>query len=322
MPSIQTRDLFSGKNCSGYRFRIKVNSMFKSPLYLPLEMKSLPQIRQLMQGVSPLTVFKCHSISYARTAFNELRKRYDFDLWAATQYFIPDIKNPDSLVSLRLNDAQHFVIDIMRRRHFDRKRSRYIVTKSFGRCGLTTCIQAYILWMQTFQCSNNSYVCAPADYNLIPLKSNLSRHLGCGSISSAMDIFLPTIGWRAFFNTFENPDAIRGFNLGYVHFSDMSRWHNRRKMSSRAYRASVSAVLLEYFTLVVMEGNIPGRHSFSIKKFVSRHPIEGDPTRTRILSKTFRNPFFINNVLVAQSSPAPYSHLIHIPSSLNPKRPT
>ena len=45
---IQTRDIFSGKNCSGYRFRIKVNSMFKSPLYLPLGMKSLPQIRQLM----------------------------------------------------------------------------------------------------------------------------------------------------------------------------------------------------------------------------------------------------------------------------------
>lgn len=276
-------------------------------------MKSLTQIGQLMQGESPLSVFECSSIQSARKAFREIRRKYDFDYWAATEYLIRDINDADTIVTLRLNDCQHHVIDIIRRRYFLRLRGRYIISKSCRRVGLSTCIQAYILWMQIYQCSNNSYTCGPRVISILPLKSNLCRHLHRDVIPADMGIFLPKVGWSAYFNTFRNPDAIRGVNLGYVHFVDMSRWKDTdSKKSVRAYTAPVTAVLLDYFTLVVLEGDIPKRKNLSIKKFVRKHPREKDPVRIKTLTKTFRNPFFINNVMVAASSSGPYFHHIHI----------
>lgn len=311
----KSRNPISGRNCTGLRFRFHVPSISRRLLYLPLEMKSLTQIRQLIQGKSPLSVFECRSIDSARRAFSELRRNYDFDYWAATEYFVRDLKDADNIVPLYLNDCQHHVIDIIRRRFFLRLQSRYIISKSSRRIGLSTCIQAYILWMQTFQRSNNSYTCGPSEISIHPLKSNLCRHLNRDVIPSDMGVFLPRVGWCAYFNTFRNPDAIRGINLGYVHLADMSRWKDPdSKKSVRAYTAPASAVLLDYLTLVVLEGDVPKRKCFSIKGFIRKHPKEKDAIRIRKLSKTFCNPFFINNVMVATTSSDPHFLHINIPT--------
>lgn len=283
-------------------------------------MKRLPQIQLLMHEESPLSVFNRHSIESAKHAFNELRKKYDFDYWAANEYTVRDINDADSIIPLRLNDCQHYVIDIIRRRYFLHRQSRYIITKSFRRGGLTSCIQAYILWMQTYQRSNNSYTCGASDIGIHPLRSNLCRYLHRDVIPPEMGIFIPGVGWSAYFNTFNRPDAIRGVNLGYVHLADMSRWMDpESKKSRRAFIAPVSAVLLEYFTLVALEGDVPKRKSLNIRDFIRKHPKETDSIRKRKLSFMFRNPFFINEVLVANSSSDPHFLHIHIPSFLDPR---
>lgn len=269
MPS--SRNPLSGRNSSGYRFKFQVRAIAYHTLFLPLEMKYIPQIQQLIRGVSPLTVFNCSMMESARKAFYDLRKKYDFDYWAATEYFIRDLADADNIIPLRLNSYQFFVIDILRKRYFNRQLGRYIITKSIRRCGLSTCIQAYILWMQTFQRRNNSYTCSSSDISLFPLKSDLCRFLRRDIIPTDMGIFLPRVDGRAFFNTFRTPDAIRGINLGYVHFADMSRWRDSdSRKSVRAYSAAVSAVLLDYFTLVVLEGNVPKEENFSIEKFLKK----------------------------------------------------
>lgn len=148
-----SRNPFSGRNCSGYRFRFQVSSIAHNTLFLPLEMKSLPEIKQLMQGDSSLTVFNCSSSDTARQIFRNIRLQFDFDYWAVNEYFVRDLNDADKTVPLRLNDAQFLVIDTFRKRYFDRLQSRYIISKSFRRCGLSTCIQAYILWMQTYRSS-------------------------------------------------------------------------------------------------------------------------------------------------------------------------
>ncbi|MDE5586030.1 MAG: hypothetical protein K2I92_06775 [Muribaculaceae bacterium] len=306
-----SRNPFSGRNSSGYRFKFQVRSISFHTLFLPLEMKDLPCIQQLIQGVSPLTAFNCLTMESARTAFCDLRKKYDFDFWAATEYFIRDVDDADNIIPLRLNPYQFFVIDILRKRYFNRQLGRYIITKSLRRCGLTTCIQAYILWMQTFQRRNNSYTCTAGNLSLCPLKSDLCRYLRRDIIPPDMGIYLPKVDWHAFFNTFRSPDAIRGINLGYVHFADMSRWRDPdSKKTRRAYSAAVSAVLLEYFTLVVLEGNIPKEERFSIMKFLHENPCTDESERKWILSKSFRNPFFINEVIY--SSTHPNSVFLHI----------
>ena len=276
-------------------------------------MKTLPQIEQLISGISPLTVFNCSSVASARHAFRNLRKRYDFDYWAATEYFIHDVNDADAIIPLYLNDAQHHVIDIMRRRFFQKQLGRYIISKSVRRCGLSTCIQAYILWLQTNQCSNNSYLCGPSSIGVNPLKTNLCRYLNRDIVPPEMRIYLPMVDWSAFFNTFNNPDAIRGINLGFVHLSDMSRWNDPdASKSAKAYKASVFAVLLEYFTLVVLEGNVPSKKKFDIKQFIRRNPVRNDSIRKKKLEGTFKNPFFINQVIVASSCRNPHIFHIHL----------
>lgn len=314
---MNNRNPLSGKNCTGFRFLFNVWPISRIPLYLPIEMKSLPQIQQLLNGASPLAVFNCHSIEYARIAFRELRKKYDFDYWAANEYFIKDIKDPDSIIPLCLNDCQHHVIDIIRKRYFLREIGRYVISKSFRRCGLTTVIQAYILWMQTYQRSNNSYTCGPSEIGILPLKTNLCRYLHRDIIPSNMGIYLPRVDWCAYFNTFSNPNAIRGINLGFVHFADMSRWKDsHNKNTSRAFMAAVSAVLLEHFTLVILEGDIPKSSSFCIKKNLRQDKWKNESQRLQCLSHYVNNPFFFNEVCHSQSTSAPHFHHIHLSQNL------
>ena len=295
-----SRNPLSGRNCSGFRFRFNVPSISPRTLFLPLEMKSLPQIRPLIQGISPLVACDCKSPHAARKAFRSLRKIYDFDYWALREYFITDRSNPDSIIPLRLNEAQLHVIDIFRKRFFEKKTGRYIVSKSIRHCGLSTCIQAYIHWMQTYHCHNNSYLCGPSEISLMPLKRNLCRHLHRDIATQRPWVFLPKVDGRAFFNTFRNPDFLRGINLGFVHFADMSRWRDAHdRTTSRTYITHVSAVLLDYRTLVVLEGDAPLR-DVSLPK--------------RELSQSFSNPFFIYKVMASKTSPNPYFMHIHIGS--------
>lgn len=310
-----SRNPLTGRHCSGYRSIFKVPIIDPHKLFLPIEMKQLPEIRQLLQGISPLVVFNTDSMTEARRAFRLLRKKYDFDYWAIKEYFIRDIDDPDAIIPLRLNDAQFHVINILRKRYFERKIGRYVISKTIRRCGLSTCIQAYILWMQTFQRSNNSYLCGPSEISLMPLKKNLCRYLHRDIVPKKTWVCLPKIGGRALFNTFRSPDSIRGINLGYVHFSDMSRWRDPANIfTSRAYIAPVRAVLLSYFTLIVLEGDVPRKDKFSIREYLRNNPQEKESVRTKKLSRFFSNPFFINELMVSKSYPDPHFFHIHIGS--------
>lgn len=301
---------YSGRYAPGFRFCFRVRAIAHQSLFLPLVLKDHPKIRRLLDGESPLSVFGCDSILDARLAFSELRKKFDFAYWAATEYHIHDIEDADNIVPLRLNKVQHYMIDIMEKRHFNRQESRYVVTKTFRPCGLTTCVQAYMLWRQTFQCCNNFYTCSSSDINLFPLKSNLCRLLGRYVVPAEKWIYIPKVDRRAFYNSFRSPDFIRGINLGYVHFADMSKWKDSDgRLSARVFRASTSAVLLEYFTLVVLEGNIPKEDRFPIDRYLDRRLRFNDRmTRLRHLSN---NPFFLDYVVLTHLPDSP-SYLIHI----------
>ena len=81
-------------------------------------------------------------------------------------------------------------------------------------------------WRQTCHLNNHSYTCSSSDIALNPLKTNLCRFLHRDVVPAERFIYLPGSDRRAFFNTFRSPDYIRGIDLGYVHFADMSRWRH------------------------------------------------------------------------------------------------
>ncbi len=306
----------SGKNSAGFRFRFKVRAISHQSLYLPIEMKCLPQIQQLIQGVAPTVVFNRNSIQDARLAFDELRKRFDFPFWAANDYLIKDIADPDNIIPLRLNPYQHQIIDTFLKRHSLKQPGNYIITKSFSRCGISTCIQAYILWRQLFQWPKNSNTCSATEINIDPLKANLCRFLNRDVVSSSKSISIPkAFGHHAFFNTCRTPDALRGIDFGFVHLSDMSRWIDPEgERTSRAIAASTSGILPSHHPLVVLEGNIPDDEI--MKSFLPNDPSTPNSTlmlpSIRQLAKFTRNPYFLQEVLYSITSQDPFFFHIHI----------
>ena len=307
------RNPFTGRQAPGFRFCFHVRAIAHRSIFLPLEMKHLPQIQRLLKGESPLAVFNSDSYSEARCRFDELRKQFDFTFWAASEFFIHDINDADRIVPLTLNSYQHYAIDIMLKRRYNQQIGRYVISKTLRRCGLTTCIQAYILWLQTFRCTNNSYTCSSSEINLFPLKSNVCRLLRRDIVPPEKWIYIPAADGRAFFNTYHRPDFIRGINLGYAHFADMSKWKDYDgHLTSRTFAAAISAVLLEWFTLVVLEGNIPKENRFPFREY---HRSLYLPFETRMsqLENLSNNPCFLDQVIRASEhsrlSPAFHIHL-------------
>ena len=301
---------YTGYRAPDFRFPFHVRSISHRRLLLPLEMKRHPCIRRLLKGESPLSVFKTQCIHTARQAFNDLRKKFDFAYWAITEYYIHDINDADRIIPFRMNLIQYYLIDIMQKRYFNRQPSRYVVTKTFRRCGLTTCVQAYILWLQTCRCPNNSYTCSSSDINLNPLKTDLCRFLKRDIVPSEHWLYVPKADRRAFFNTYRNPDFIRGINLGYVHFADMSKWKDCEGiLTSRAFSAATSAVLLDYFTIVVIEGNIPKEDRFPVEHYQRFYLSFWD--RIWQLQPLSGNPWFLDYVAYAASQPSD-ACLIHV----------
>lgn len=301
---------YTGRNSPGFRFCFHIRAIAHRSIFLPLVMKNLPQTQRLLKGESPLSVFKCDSYREARLKFSELRKKFDFAYWAITEYYIHDINDADNMITLRMNSYQRYLIDIMQKRYHNRQFGRYVVTKTFPRCGLTTCIQAYITWLQTYQCCNNSYTCSSSEINLHPLKADLCRFLKRDVVPSEKWIYLPERNDRALFNTYRSPDFCRGINLGYVHLADMSKWKDPEGLlSSRTYAAASSAVLLDYFTLVMLEGNIPKEVRFPFRTLkISHLPFD---IRLWNLKHLSNNPFFLAHVVNA-SHPIEHSCILHI----------
>ncbi len=287
---------YSGYRAPGFRFRFNIRSISHHAIFLPIEMKALPEIQRMLKGESILAVFNASTIMEARKAFHNLRYNYDFAFWAAREYYIRDIMDADNIIPLILNDYQSYFIDIIQKRYFNRIFGRYIITKSFGKVGVTTCVHAYILWLQIYKCWNHSYLCTNSEIAINPLKTNLCRYLKREITPPEKYIYLPKADRRAFFNTYRSPDYIRGINLGYVHYADMSRWRDpENRFSSRVYKAATSAVLLSHDTLVVLEGNIPMEDRLQIQKYKT----SGIPYNERLdrLSHLTINPYFLSQVI-------------------------
>ena len=292
------RNPHTGRLSAGFRFRFKVRAISRRALYLPLEMREQPQIKLLMQGHSPLQVFNCVSIQSARKAFVELRKQFDFPFWAASEYYVQDIDDPDRIVPLNLNCFQNRIADTFLKRYFKREIGRYIITKSFGKVGVSTCVQAYILWRQTYHWPKHSYTCSASDISINPLKTNLCRYLHRDVVPSDNYLYLPKVDRRAFFNTYRSPDYIRGIDLGYAHFADMSRWNDpHADYASRVHAAVSGSVLLKHYSLLVFEGNIPWKGQADMKEYQNLCL----PWKMRIAKLSFisRNPFFLDHVALA-----------------------
>lgn len=300
MPSLSNKNSLnplSGRNSAGLRFQFRVRSIARKNLYLPLWMKSLQEIRRLLNGESPLEVFNCDSIHDARQAFYRLRKKYDFPFWAALEHTVPDKNNPLRCVPLTLNPYQHHVADVFMKRAFEGRRGLYLISKTVPKCGLSTVVQAYILWLQINSWHSNSISYASSGDELRLFKDNLCRFLKKDMVFDDHRISFPYTENSAYFNAYLSPSILRGIDCGFVHLADMSKWNDRTaERSSLIFSSSVSRLQRNPAALVVMEGDRPSDPK--VRSVCNNLFILPNAIRYMKLEAFGINPFFIDKWLM------------------------
>ncbi len=301
---------FSGHHAPGFRFRFHVRAISHRAIFLPLEMKSLPQIQRLLNGESPLSVFNCTSIQEAREAFYVFRYNFDFPFWAALEYYIRDINNSSKFIPLILNKYQFHIIDTFQKRYHNRELGRYIVTKSFGKVGVTTCVQAYIHWLQIFKSRKNSCSCSFINGDMYSFQKNLCRVLKREAVYSERDVHIPQTDRHAYFRACRCENKFSGIDFGYVHFADMSKWYDKYDQYTEATIAEIIPKVNKSFdTLVVQEGNIPKEDQIDMQKV--QNPYIDRFYRLCYIEHLTNNPPFLLNVITnsTHSSESPYLHI-------------
>ena len=274
----------AGKNSPGPRFRFRVRSIAHQSLYLPETMENLPQIRQLIDGVSPLVVFNCNDIKTARYSFYELRKKYDFPYWAALDYMIPDKNKTSNLVTLHLNGIQRYLAAVFMIRANAGLHGKYIISKTVPRCGLTTLVQAYILWLQLYHHSHHSITCTNTPDMMDALKTSIAGNL---HRKGGRNIVFVTDTASALFQSVYDPHSLDMCQSSYVHLADMSKWiDNSEEISDHIYLNALCGWARTPASLFVLEGDYPSPTSFS-------------------------NPFFLNKLMLSANPKSP-SEFLHI----------
>ncbi|MDE6290927.1 MAG: hypothetical protein K2M16_05295, partial [Muribaculaceae bacterium] len=192
-----------------------------------MKMKSLREIQRLLDGESPLVVFNCDSIHDARNAFYKLRKRYDFPYWAALDHSVPDKDNPCLTVPLLLNQYQYHVVDVFSTVALEGRRGLYLISKSVPKCGLSTVVQAYILWLQIYTLHSNSISYTSSDDEICRFKASLCKTLKKDRIYEGDRISVTDTDAAAYFYSYMSSGTLSGIDCGFVHLADMSKWNAR-----------------------------------------------------------------------------------------------
>lgn len=288
----------TGWKSSGLRFRFRVRSISSHNLYLPLKMKSIPEINALLNGATPLEVFKCDCLKAAREAFCRLRKRFDFPYCAALDFVIPDKENIDQMVPMRLNSFQYSVVNAIERRMRDDVRSFFLISKTVPRCGLTSCVQAYILWLQKYVLSGDTVAYLPSANDSITYMERVRNFHKQVIVTDIPDALISN-SRSIFCFHFKNPDfSWKGRKPSFIHLADMSKWIDpSAKFSSRVFSETLNSLSGDAHSLFIMEGDYPTRKPFCLDD----HPDLTVPKTIRYLrlNRIKSNPVFLDTIAQA-----------------------
>ncbi len=288
-------DPISGYNASGPRYKVRIRSIAHNNMYLPIQMLDIPLIQKIIDGVSPLSVFGCSTIEEARRLFFRIRKKFDFSYWAATDFKVRNISDPHMIVPLRLNNYQHYLADTLIRNSIDSRSQQYLIIKSIPRCGLSTFVQAYMLWLKTFQ-PENSITCAPDESIMEDMKADANRLLKLQR--SLNGISMNDFGTDAFFHSFHNPQKLDGISAAYIHLADMSKWYDHStETTAYIFSHSLKQWKRGESSIFIMEGDKPTDSTFRIEDYQKYYIPQS--IRLMQISDHCKNPIFVEKIILA-----------------------
>lgn len=287
----------TGEGSIGERFEY-VNPDF--PIrrqYLPVEMKKIPLVKQLLKAGTLDAFLKklgttdedYHSDRQkVIRQFVRLRIRYDFAFWAAFYVYIKN-KYGGEDVLFRLTYPQRKFVARLEELRKAGKPIRLVLLKARQWGGSTTS-QLYMAWLQlVHKVGLNSLIIAHqgagsdeikdmfdrmiANYPIEMLykigesySENEPKLVGVGKSGSIHRV--PQRNCKIKIGTAERPDSCRGGDYSLVHLSEVGLWKaTEGKKPEDIVRSACGGVLLRPYTMIVYESTANGTGNFFQKEY-------------------------------------------------------
>ena len=272
----------------GSRFPFRCSALYDDTVYLPMAMRSLPEVMALEAG-RPLTEVFPGSEECARQRWFRLRCSYDFPFWAYKTMTIKQKGGGGLDMPFLLNAPQRKLIGAFEKMREEGLPIRVVLVKA-RQWGGSTATQLYMLWIQLMrrmgfnsiivghQSSSTEEVITMAKRALDGYPRHLlaaegealgekeKPYVSGGLSRSALSI--PRRNFRIKAGSAERPDSSRGGDYALVHLTEVGLWKKTQgKSPEDIIRAATSGVLLRPETMIVMESTANGVGTFFHKEY-------------------------------------------------------
>lgn len=296
-------DPVTGEGSIGDRVRVCISDFAVPVQYLPVEMMSIPFVKMLVEAGS-IKAFLADKLQVTPSAGDytkvsrtliRLRFKHDFPFWAATLVYIHN-KKAGNDVLFRLYYPQRILVS-----RFEAKRKaglpiRLILLKARQWGGSTT-TQLYMAWLQFVHKKGlNSLIIAHQGAASDEIKDMFDLMISCypveflhgmgeaysvnedklvGVGKSGSTHRVPQRNCKIKVGTAERPNGCRGGAYSLVHLSEVGLWQKTEGKSPQdIVRSACSGILLEPYTMIVMESTPNGTGNF----FHTEYTAAADPT--------------------------------------------
>lgn len=287
----------SGFNSVGERKKVEIEDFPIRVQYLPVEMMSVPLVKQLQECGSIKAFLEEMGTSEEDyeadrqkviQQFVRLRCRYDFAFWAAMYVYIKRKGGGDDVLFRLTRPQRKFVAKLEELRKAG-KPIRLVLLKARQWGGSTTS-QIYMAWLQLMhKVGLNSLIIAHQGAGSDEIKDMFDRMIkaypiemlhrindsynqnepklvGVGKSGSTHRV--PQRNCKIKIGTAERPDSCRGGDYNLVHLSEVGLWKvTDGKKPEDIVRSACSGVLLRPYTMIVYESTANGTGNFFQKEY-------------------------------------------------------
>lgn len=291
-------DPINGYGSVGKRMKVVIDDFPILTQWLPVEMKRVPLVRQLVECGSIRAFLEENlGVEYSDEdrlkvieQFVRIRFLYDFAFWAATLVYI---KNKDGGVDVlfRLTRPQRRFVERLETLRKADKPIRIILLKARQWGGSTTS-QLYMAWLQLIhRVGLNSLIIAHQGSGSDEIKDmfdrmikaypvkmlhklgetysdNEPKFVGVGKSGSIFRV--QQRNCKIKIGTAERPDGCRGGDYSLVHLSEVGLWKaTEGKKPEDIVRSACSGVLYRPYTMIVYESTANGTGNFFQREYDS-----------------------------------------------------
>lgn len=270
---------YTGEDCDGDRFILILDDAPIKKMFLPVEMKELSFVNDLIKAGSIESFIVRHlKQGYSVKAHNsiwkefcEFREEYDFEYWAAAKVLIEpkkgSMKKVSSEIPFILNYGQRVLLKAFETQRKQDVPIRIILCKA-RQWGGSTLTQIYMAWIQIKHRSHwNSVICAHVESTARIIKGMYDKLLK-GYIppmqfkpyqQSHKTFTISGLDNRVSIGSAEKPEGLRGEHTMMAHFSEVASFKKTDGKSPEDLIQSISSGILDVpYSMIVFESTAKG----------------------------------------------------------------